>query len=43
MKNIHRKNPFKLPHEHNPDDFAFYESVVLGVIALAMIVGGFIS
>lgn len=40
--NIHRKNPYRLPHEDREDTIAFYGSVIVAVAALAMIIGGLI-
>lgn len=38
--NTHRKNQYRLPHEDNSDDIAFYGSIAVGVFAILMIAGG---
>lgn len=40
--NIHRKNPYQLPHEDKQDDIAFYGSVAVLIVSILMIIGGFI-
>ena len=36
------RDKYRLPHEDNQDDIAFYGALAVGVFAILMILGGFI-